>query len=60
MLGTCSQMLRLKNKATQKMLNNNAVRSLKHYIPVDLMKFERRPWARYHEGYTFVVRHALM
>jgi hypothetical protein len=59
-LGTCSQMLRIKNKATQKMLNNNALRSLKHYIPMDLMNFERRPRARYHEGYTFVVRHALM
>ena len=55
MLRTCSQMLRIKNKATQKMLNENALRSLKHYIPMDLMYFERRPQTRYHEGYTFVV-----
>jgi hypothetical protein len=55
LLGTCSQMLRIKNKATQKMLNEIALRSRKHYIPMDLMNFERRPRTRYHEGYTFVV-----
>jgi hypothetical protein len=55
LLGTCSQMLRIKNKATQKMLNENALRSRKHCIPMDLMNFERRPRTRYHGGYTFVV-----
>jgi hypothetical protein len=55
MLRTCSQMLRIKNKATQKMLNEIDLRPRKHYIPMDLMNFERRPRTRYHEGYTFVV-----
>jgi hypothetical protein len=32
-LGTCSQMLRLKNKATQKMLNGKVLRPSKHYFP---------------------------
>jgi hypothetical protein len=32
-LGTCSQMLRLKNKATQKMLNIKILRPPKHYFP---------------------------
>jgi hypothetical protein len=31
------------------MLNNNALRSLKHYFPMDLMNFERRPRTEYHE-----------
>ena len=34
LLGTCSQMLRIKNKATQKkMLNVKVLRPLKHYFP---------------------------
>jgi hypothetical protein len=32
-LGTCSQMLRVKNKATQKMLNVKVLRPSKHYFP---------------------------
>jgi hypothetical protein len=58
MLGTCSQILWIKNKATQKVLNNNALRLLKHYIPMDLMNFERRSRTKYHEGHTFVVKHS--
>jgi hypothetical protein len=42
------------------MLNNNALRSLKHYFLMDLMKFERRPRTEYHEGHTFVVEHSSM
>jgi hypothetical protein len=34
MLGTCSQMLRLENKATQRMLNVKVLRPTKHYIPL--------------------------
>ena len=33
-LGTCSQMLWVKNKATQRMLNVKVLRPLKHYIPL--------------------------
>jgi hypothetical protein len=33
LLGTCSQMLRVKNKATQKMLNVKVLHPLKHYFP---------------------------
>jgi hypothetical protein len=40
-----------------KMLNNNALRPLKHYLLKDLMNFGRRPRAGYHEGHTFVVGH---
>jgi hypothetical protein len=40
------------------MLNNNALRSLKHYIPMDLMNFERRSQTKHHEGHTFVVKHS--
>jgi hypothetical protein len=40
-----------------KMLNNNDLRPLKHYLPKDLMNFERRPQARYHEGHTFMIKH---
>jgi hypothetical protein len=32
LLGTCSQMLRLKNKATHKMLNDRVLRPSKHYL----------------------------
>ena len=32
-LGTCSQMLGVKNKATQKMLNIKILRPSKHYFP---------------------------
>jgi hypothetical protein len=32
-LGTCSQMLRVKNKETQKMLNVKVLRPSKHYFP---------------------------
>jgi hypothetical protein len=32
-LGTCSQMLRVKNKATQKTLNVKVLRPSKHYFP---------------------------
>jgi hypothetical protein len=38
------------------MLNINALRPLKHYLPKDLMNFGRRPWAEYYEGFTFVIR----
>jgi hypothetical protein len=34
------------------MLNINALRPLKHYLPKDLMNFGRRPRVEYHEGYT--------
>jgi hypothetical protein len=37
------------------MLNKIELRPLKHYIPMDLMNFERRPRTKYHEGYTFVI-----
>jgi hypothetical protein len=33
MLGTCSQVLWVKNKATQEMLNINALRPSRHYFP---------------------------
>jgi hypothetical protein len=55
LLGTCSQMLRIKNKATQKMLSINALRPLKHYLPKDLMSFGRRSWVKYHKDFTFVI-----
>jgi hypothetical protein len=32
-LGTCSQMLSVKNKVTQKMLNIKVIRPSKHYFP---------------------------
>ena len=38
------------------MLNINALRPLKHYLPKDLMNFGRRPRVEYHEGYTFVIK----
>jgi hypothetical protein len=34
MLGTCSQTLRVKNKASQKTLNVKVLRPLKHYFPL--------------------------
>jgi hypothetical protein len=40
-----------------RMLNVNALRPLKHYLPKDLMNFGRRSRAKYHEGHTFVIRH---
>jgi hypothetical protein len=55
MLGTCSQMLRIKNKTTQKMLSINALRPLKHYLPKDLMIFGRRSWVKHHKDFTFVI-----
>jgi hypothetical protein len=39
-----------------KMLNINALRPLKHYLPKDLMDFGRRPRAEYYEGFTFVIK----
>jgi hypothetical protein len=39
-----------------KMLNINALRPLKHYLPKDLMNFGRRPRAEYYEGFTFVIK----
>jgi hypothetical protein len=45
----------LRTRQHKKMLNEIDLRSRKHYIPMDLMNFERRPQTRYHEGYTFVV-----
>jgi hypothetical protein len=42
------------------MLNVNALRPLKHYLPKDLMNFGRRSRVKYHEGYTFVIRHKAM
>jgi hypothetical protein len=41
-LGTCSQMLRVKNKATQKMLNVKVLRPSKHYLSSDIMNSGRR------------------
>ena len=41
-LVTCSQMLRLKNKATQKMLNVKALRPSEHYFPQDITTSGRR------------------
>jgi hypothetical protein len=38
-----------------KILNINALRPLKHYLPKDLMNFGRRPRAEYYEGFTFVI-----
>jgi hypothetical protein len=38
------------------MLNINALRPLKHYLPKDLMNFGRRPWATYYESFTFVIK----
>jgi hypothetical protein len=38
------------------MLNINALCPLKHYLTKDLMSFGRRPWAKYHEGHTFMIR----
>jgi hypothetical protein len=37
------------------MLNINALRPLKHYVPEESMNFGRRPWVEYHEGHTFVI-----
>jgi hypothetical protein len=42
LLGTCSQMLRVKNKATQKMLNVKVLRPSKYYFTWDIMIFGRR------------------
>jgi hypothetical protein len=49
MLGTCSQMLWLKNKATQKMLNVKVLRPSKHYLTWDIMISDEG-----YEGQTFV------
>ena len=38
------------------MLNINALRPLKHYLPKDLMNFGRRPRAEYYEGFPFVIK----
>jgi hypothetical protein len=37
LLETCSQMLRVKNKATEKVLNVKVLRPSKHYLPSDIM-----------------------
>jgi hypothetical protein len=42
LLVTCSQMLRLKNKATQKVLNVKALRPSEHYFPQDITTSGRR------------------
>jgi hypothetical protein len=42
------------------MLNVKALRLLKHYIPEDLMSFERRLWMINHEVPTFVFRDKVM
>jgi hypothetical protein len=42
MLGTCSQMLYIKNKATQNGLMVNALCPSKHYFPKDITIFGRR------------------
>jgi hypothetical protein len=39
MLETCSQVLRLKSKATQRMLNVKALHPSKHYLPQDITTF---------------------
>jgi hypothetical protein len=44
LVGTFSQMLWVKNKATQKMLNIKVLRPSKHYFPWDIMIFRRRLW----------------
>jgi hypothetical protein len=38
------------------MLNDNALHLPKHYIPTDLMNFERRAQTKYPKGHTFVVK----
>jgi hypothetical protein len=43
-----------------KMLDNNDLRPLKHYLPKDLMNFRRRARAGYHEGHTFVTKHKII
>jgi hypothetical protein len=42
LLETCSQMLRVKNKATEKVLNVKVLRPSKHYLPSDIMNSGRR------------------
>jgi ribonucleotide reductase beta subunit family protein with ferritin-like domain len=37
------------------MLSINALRPLKHYLPKDLMSFERRSRVKYYEDFTFVI-----
>jgi hypothetical protein len=41
-LGTCSQMLRIKNKATQNVKYQKALRPPNHYFPSDIMNLGRR------------------
>jgi hypothetical protein len=38
------------------MLNINALRPRKHYLPKDLMSFGRRSQTKYHESHTFVIK----
>jgi hypothetical protein len=47
LLETCSQMLWVKNKTTQKILNVKVLRPSKHYFPWDIMIFGRRLWRTY-------------
>jgi hypothetical protein len=47
LLGTCYQMLWVKNKATQKTLKVDTLRPSKHYFPWDIMIFGRRLWKTY-------------
>jgi hypothetical protein len=51
-LGTCSQMLWVKNKATQKMLNIKILRPSKHYFPWEITIFGRRLWRTYLRQYN--------
>jgi hypothetical protein len=50
MLGTCSQILRIKNKATQKMLSVKVLRPPQHYIPSGYKSISDEGY----EGHTFV------
>jgi hypothetical protein len=46
LLGTCSRMLRVKNKATWKVLNVKVLRPSRHCVPSDIMNFGRRLWKK--------------
>jgi hypothetical protein len=45
-VGPCSRMLYIKNKATQ-LLTIKDLRPLKHYLPWDIMIFKQRSWRAY-------------
>jgi hypothetical protein len=51
-VGTYSQVLWLKNKTTQKMLNVKVFRPSKHYFPCDIMIFGRMSLRTYLQQYN--------